>query len=139
MYTSEQMQSHDTDISSFLSAARNIPRIQVVRLHRLHDDTFQPQKTLDDKKPSELHAYDILRRNKVICDLGAVEWLEEKLGGAIFHELDSDIALHNLSLEGSESISQDSSSYDNVDQEDQAILQEAQNMMKKVEQDRTSA
>ena len=44
-------------------------------------------KTSDDKKkPGELHAYEVLRRHKVICDLGAVEWLEEKLGGAIFHE-----------------------------------------------------
>ncbi|PWZ02586.1 ribosomal protein L4 [Testicularia cyperi] len=88
VYDEQQRLAHQSDIRNFVLASGNIPRIELIELDALTEEYRENiAKTSEDKKkPGELHAYEVLRRKKVICDLGAVEWLEEKLGGAIFHQ-----------------------------------------------------
>lgn len=88
IYDEHQKLSHQQAIRNFVLASNNLPRAELIELDSLTEEYRDNiAKTSDDKKkPGELHAYEVLRRHKVICDLGAVEWLEEKLGGAIFHE-----------------------------------------------------
>lgn len=88
VYDEQQRLNHQQAIRNFVLASNNLPRVELIELDALTEEyRDNVAKTSDDKKkPGELHAYEVLRRHKVICDLGAVEWLEEKLGGAIFHE-----------------------------------------------------
>ncbi|CBQ67844.1 related to 50S ribosomal protein L4 [Sporisorium reilianum SRZ2] len=88
IYQEQQRLDHNQAIRNFVLASNNLPRVELIELDALTEEYRQNvARTSDDKKkPGELHAYEVLRRHKVICDLGAVEWLEEKLGGAIFHE-----------------------------------------------------
>jgi large subunit ribosomal protein L4 len=87
-YDAQQKLDHQQAIRNFVLATGNLPNIELIELDMLTDEYRKNiAKTNDDKKkPGELHAYEVLHRRKVICDLGAVEWLEEKLGGAIFHQ-----------------------------------------------------
>lgn len=87
IYTEEQDLEHGKDVQSFAIACGNIPRIEMINLADLTLDAHDKAKKKEDlKKPGELHAYEVLARKKLICDLGAIEWLEEKLGGSLFHE-----------------------------------------------------
>ncbi|PWN93987.1 ribosomal protein L4 [Acaromyces ingoldii] len=87
VYTPEQIQEHDIEVANFISASSNIPQTNVIRLDKLTEDAHkQARKAEDKKRPGELPAYEVLKRKLLVLDLGAVEWLEEKLGGAIFHE-----------------------------------------------------
>ncbi|KAI3483624.1 hypothetical protein L1887_53540 [Cichorium endivia] len=94
VYDEQQKLDHQQSIRNFVLASGNLPHVELIELDALTEEYRENiAKTSEDKKkPGELHAYEVLRRNKVICDLGAVEWLEEKLGGAIFHE-EADIEL----------------------------------------------
>ncbi|PWN33028.1 ribosomal protein L4, partial [Meira miltonrushii] len=87
IYTEEQDLEHGKEVQSFAIACGNIPRIEMINLADLTLDAHDKAKKKEDlKKPGELHAYEVLARKKLICDLGAIEWLEEKLGGSLFHE-----------------------------------------------------
>lgn len=88
VYDEQQRLDHQQAIRNFVLASNNLPRVELIELDSLTEEYRDNiAKTSEEKKkPGELHAYEVLRRQKVICDLGAVEWLEEKLGGAIFHE-----------------------------------------------------
>ncbi|EST10051.1 Ribosomal protein L4/L1e [Kalmanozyma brasiliensis GHG001] len=88
VYDEQQRLDHQQAIRNFVLASNNLPRVELIELDSLTEEYRDNiAKTSEDKKkPGELHAYEVLRRQKVICDLGAVEWLEEKLGGAVFHE-----------------------------------------------------
>lgn len=88
VYDEQQKLSHQQSIKNFVLASNNLPRVELIELDSLTEEYRDniAKTSGDKKKPGELHAYEVLRRHKVICDLGAVEWLEEKLGGAIFHE-----------------------------------------------------
>lgn len=86
IYTKEQEAEHKKSIYWLDVASRNSARRSLIRLNRLHEyevDCYNA-KPPPPNTPGELHAYHILRRNHVILDLGAVEWLEVKLGGTIF-------------------------------------------------------
>lgn len=87
VYEQEQRDNHQKIIRDFMIAAKSIPRIEVIELDKLTETYVEKvaKTSAEKKKPGELHAYQILRRRKLICDLGAIEWLEEKLGGAVFH------------------------------------------------------
>lgn len=88
VYTPEQVAAHRAEIYPFTVASNNIPRVTLIQLHQLTSNAHEAARKKEDlKKPGELHAYEVLMRKKVVLDLGAVEWLEEKLGGAIFHAL----------------------------------------------------
>lgn len=90
VYTVEQQESHGIALANFSVALANLPRTQLVRLDLLtkeKQEAAAKQKDHDEaKKPGELHAYEVVSRQNVVLDLGAVEWLEEKLGGAVVHE-----------------------------------------------------
>ncbi|TKY90666.1 hypothetical protein EX895_000664 [Sporisorium graminicola] len=88
IYQEQQRLDHSQAIRNFVLASNNLPRVELIELDALTEEYRDnlAKTSNDKKKPGELHAYEVLRRHKVICDLGAVEWLEEKLGGAIFHE-----------------------------------------------------
>ncbi|KAJ1030242.1 hypothetical protein NDA16_001153 [Ustilago loliicola] len=88
IYDEQQRLDHQQVIRNFVLAFNNLPRVELIELDALTEEYRDniAKTSGDKKKPGELHAYEVLRRHKVICDLGAVEWLEEKLGGAIFHE-----------------------------------------------------
>lgn len=88
VYDEQQRLDHQQAIRNFVLASNNLPRVELIELDSLTEEYRDniAKTSADKKKPGELHAYEVLRRHKVICDLGAVEWLEEKLGGAIFHE-----------------------------------------------------
>ncbi|MCO5566178.1 hypothetical protein L7F22_019854 [Adiantum nelumboides] len=87
IYTEEQDLNHGKEVQSFAIACGNIPRIEMINLADLTLDAHEKAKKKEDlKRPGELHAYEVLARKKLICDLGAIEWLEEKLGGSLFHE-----------------------------------------------------
>ncbi|KAJ9476714.1 54S ribosomal protein YmL6, mitochondrial [Pseudozyma hubeiensis] len=88
VYDDQQRLDHQQAIRNFVLASNNLPRVELIELDSLTEEYRDniAKTSGDKKKPGELHAYEVLRRHKVICDLGAVEWLEEKLGGAIFHE-----------------------------------------------------
>lgn len=88
IYQEQQRLDHSQAIRNFVLASNNLPRVELIELDALTEEYREniAKTSNDKKKPGELHAYEVLRRHKVICDLGAVEWLEEKLGGAIFHE-----------------------------------------------------
>ncbi|KAJ1583808.1 hypothetical protein NDA12_004991 [Ustilago hordei] len=88
VYDEQQRLDHQQAIRNFILASNNLPRVELIKLDALTEEYRDniAKTSSDKKKPGELHAYEVLRRHKVICDLGAVEWLEEKLGGAIFHE-----------------------------------------------------
>lgn len=96
VYEKAQRDDHQESIKNFILASRNIPRIEVIELDKLTEKYVEKvaKTSAEKKKPGELHAYQILRRKKLICDVGAIEWLEEKLGGAIFHPeaTDKDLA-----------------------------------------------
>ncbi|UZJ56203.1 hypothetical protein CBS101457_005523 [Exobasidium rhododendri] len=85
-YTEAQIKEHADSIKYFISASNNIPRLETFELNKLKAEADLEAKTpADKKKPGELHAYHVLKRKTLVCDLGAIEWLEEKLGGTIFH------------------------------------------------------
>lgn len=87
IYTTQQKQEHSGFIRNFIAAVRNIPNTEFIRLDTLTEEAHKLAKTPEDKKkPGELPAYKILHKEHLVLDLGAVEWLEEKLGGAIFHD-----------------------------------------------------
>lgn len=88
VYDQQQRLDHQQAIRNFVLASNNLPRVELIELDTLTEEYRDniAKTTSDKKKPGELHAYEVLHRRKLICDLGAVEWLEEKLGGAIFHE-----------------------------------------------------
>ena len=107
IYTEKQQQEHAKAIRYFELAMRNIARTEMIRLDELALDAVNSKgKPLHPDKPSELHAYSILKRKMLVCDVGAIEWLEEKLGGAIFHHNeDVDLLAKNLEeLNAQESI-----------------------------------
>lgn len=88
VYAPEQEIEHAIEVANFVSAANNLPRIHVIKLNKLTEQPKNQHRKIspeDKKRPGELPAYEILKRKLLILDLGAVEWLEEKLGGAIFH------------------------------------------------------
>ena len=86
-YTEEQRQEHEKFVHSFFIAMKNIPTVEAISLDKLTEKAHsEAKKPSDRRKPGELHAYQVLKRKTLICDVGAIEWLEEKLGGAIFHE-----------------------------------------------------
>ncbi|SPO20106.1 related to 50S ribosomal protein L4 [Ustilago trichophora] len=88
VYEEQQRLEHQQAIRNFVLASNNLPRVELIELDALTEEYRDnvAKTSADKKKPGELHAYEVLRRHKIVCDLGAVEWLEEKLGGAIFHE-----------------------------------------------------
>lgn len=87
IYTEEQEVDHSKEVQSFAIACGNIPRTEMINLADLTSDAHEKAKKKQDlKRPGELHAYEVLARKKLICDLGAIEWLEEKLGGSLFHD-----------------------------------------------------
>ncbi|EPQ27405.1 uncharacterized protein PFL1_04943 [Pseudozyma flocculosa PF-1] len=87
VYTKAQRREHTASLRNFALSSSNLPRIELIELDALTEEARENAKTEEEKKrPGELHAYEVLKRQKVICDLGAIEWLEEKLGGAIWHE-----------------------------------------------------
>lgn len=93
-YDFEQFVEHENYVRNFEIASRNLPMVELLQLHLL--PPHERPRPDHAKRPGELHAYQVLRHPTVIMDLGALEWLEEKLGGAITHEL------HNVMEEGSE-------------------------------------
>jgi large subunit ribosomal protein L4 len=103
IYTEQQQLEHAKAIRWFEVGVRNIPRTEVIRLDELArnavDSKGQPVRP---EKPAELHAYSILKRKMLICDVGAIEWLEEKLGGAIFHGEDMTSLATDLHAMGTE-------------------------------------
>ncbi|PWN20623.1 ribosomal protein L4 [Microstroma glucosiphilum] len=86
IYTPEQLDAHGRDVQNFAIALANIPNTEMIRLDLLTEEARQEaKKVTDKKKPGELPAYEVIKRKNTVLDLGAVEWLEEKLGGSIFH------------------------------------------------------
>ncbi|KAK0540426.1 54S ribosomal protein yml6, mitochondrial [Tilletia horrida] len=93
VYTPEQLTEHQKEIANFKRAVGNIPNTEVIELDKLPEEAVRRMLQRKGrraalevaKRPGELHAYQVLRYPKVICDLGAIEWLEEKLGGAVWH------------------------------------------------------
>jgi large subunit ribosomal protein L4 len=83
-YTPAQVRGHAKELANFVAAVNNIPRTELIELHELGAEQAAA-KPKEVKKPGELHAYEVLRRRKLVCDLGAIEWLEEALGGAVWH------------------------------------------------------
>ena len=84
-YEDEQLVEHAADLRNFELASRNLPKVELLQLHLLPPHA---RARLEHAKcPGELHAYQVLRHPMVIMDLGALEWLEEKLGGAVAHEM----------------------------------------------------
>ncbi|CAD6884022.1 unnamed protein product [Tilletia controversa] len=96
VYTPEQLTAHETLIANFKKAVGNIPNTEVIELEKLPQEAVRRMLERKGrraametaKRPGELHAYQVLRYPKLICDLGAIEWLEEKLGGAAWHNLE---------------------------------------------------
>lgn len=91
VYTEEQIEKHDESIENFLNSCMNLPKVELITLYNLKNDLKKNTNSKfrskeDEKKPGELHAYEVLKRKKLIMDLGALEWLEERLGGALAHE-----------------------------------------------------
>lgn len=87
VYTPEQVHKHGNFVRDFAVALANIPNTEMIRLELLTEEAREEAKTPEDKRrPGELAAYEVIRRQNTVLDLGAVEWLEEKLGGSIFHE-----------------------------------------------------
>ena len=85
-YSPEQVRAHTRACRNFALSMSNIPRVELIELHTLTQEAQLSAKNPQQrKKPGELHAYEVLHRKKIILDLGAAEWLEQKLGGAIFH------------------------------------------------------
>lgn len=88
LYSDEQLKRHNRYVRNFDTASRNLPDVQLLRLHELPP---HPRPRLEHTKmPGELHAYQVLQFQRVVMDLGALEWLEEKLGGSSIHELYSE-------------------------------------------------
>ncbi|SHO79458.1 Similar to S.cerevisiae protein YML6 (Mitochondrial ribosomal protein of the large subunit) [Malassezia sympodialis ATCC 42132] len=84
-YTDEQVLRHARYVRNFDVASRNLPDVALMRLHALEP---HPQPRLEHtKQPGELHAYEVLQFSRIVMDLGALEWLEEKLGGSLVHEM----------------------------------------------------
>lgn len=82
-YTPAQLDRHARYIRDFAVASRNLPDVHLMRVHELPP---HPKPRLEHaKQPGELHAYEVLQFKRVVMDLGALEWLEEKLGGAYTH------------------------------------------------------
>lgn len=92
LYTDDQIMRHAKYIRNFDLASRNLPDVQLMRLHELPP---HPRPRLEhEKQPGELHAYQVLQYSKVIMDLGALEWLEAKLGGSLVHQVYAEEVLH---------------------------------------------
>lgn len=86
-YSEAVKDRHTVELQHFASALANIPNTELIRLDMLTEEAQKEAKRPENKKkPGELHAYEVLLRNNVVLDIGALEWLEEKLGGAIVHE-----------------------------------------------------
>ena len=85
MYTDQQLTRHAQYIRHFALAQRNLPDVDLVRLHELPP---HPRPRLEHaKQPGELHAYQVLEFQRIVLDMGALEWLEEKLGGSLVHQV----------------------------------------------------
>ena len=92
LYTDDQIMRHAKYIRNFDLASRNLPDVQLMRLHELPP---HPRPRLEhEKQPGELHAYQVLQYKRVIMDLGALEWLEAKLGGSLVHQVYAEEMLH---------------------------------------------
>ncbi|WFD43525.1 54S ribosomal protein yml6, mitochondrial [Malassezia psittaci] len=85
IYTEEQLANHKHYLRNFAMAARNLPQVELLQLQQLPPH-IRPRAD-HAKKPGELHAYQVLQYPRIIMDLGALEWLEEKLGGSAVQEL----------------------------------------------------
>lgn len=85
-YSAEAVAQHAKDIENFMMALNNIPRTELIELHEIGPEARAAEPKKNAKKPGELHAYEVLHRRKLVLDLGALEWLEESLGGAAWHE-----------------------------------------------------
>lgn len=86
-YAEETRDQHGVDLQPFAIALANLPQTELIRLDMLTEEAHEEAKKPEEKKkPGELHAYEVLLRDNVVMDLGALEWLEEKLGGSIAHE-----------------------------------------------------
>ncbi|CAO1638305.1 unnamed protein product [Parajaminaea phylloscopi] len=86
-YTEAEKDQHGVDLQHFAIALANIPDTELIRLDMLTEEAQEDAKKPEDKKkPGELHAYEVLLRQNLVLDLGALEWLEAKLGGPIVHE-----------------------------------------------------
>ena len=85
VYSEAQLRGHARYVRNFDLASRNLPHVEVLHLHELPPHPRpRPEHA---KRPGELHAYQVLRYPRVVMDLGALEWLEEKLGGSAMHEM----------------------------------------------------
>ena len=84
-YDAVQLRRHARYVRNFEIATRNLQDVELLELHKLppHDKP----RAEHVKKPGELNAYQVLQYPKVVMDIGALEWLEEKLGGAALHEI----------------------------------------------------
>ncbi|CEH12053.1 Mitochondrial/chloroplast ribosomal protein L4 [Ceraceosorus bombacis] len=89
-YDVAKIEAHREITRHFQLASCNIPKVSLIRLHELGEKKRAGAKkgTREAKEPGELHAYEILKRKRLILDLGALEWIEEYLGGSIFHAND---------------------------------------------------
>ncbi|KAK0565298.1 54S ribosomal protein yml6, mitochondrial [Tilletia horrida] len=96
VYSNNQLKKHEQLIENFKKAVGNIPNTEVLELHKLPEEAVRRMLQRKGRKaalevakrPGELHAYQVLLYPKLICDLGAIEWLEEKLGGAGWHNIE---------------------------------------------------
>lgn len=87
MYTPEQQAEHTELIRNFAYAVRNINTTELIRLDVMTESAQADATSEEDrKKPWELPAYTVLHKKDLVLDLGAVEWLEQKLGGTFFHD-----------------------------------------------------
>lgn len=101
VYSEQQLKAHAKLIKNFKIAVGNIPQTEVIELDKLPEEAVKRMLQRKGrraavetaKRPGELHAYQVLRYPKLICDLGAIEWLEEKLGGAAWHAALEDASL----------------------------------------------
>ncbi|PWN40208.1 ribosomal protein L4 [Ceraceosorus guamensis] len=89
-YDAANIEAHREITRHFQLASSNIPKVSLIHLHELGEKKRAGAKrgTREAKEPGELHAYEILKRKRLILDLGALEWIEECLGGSIFHAND---------------------------------------------------
>lgn len=88
VYASEAvLRQHGVEVRNLITAMTNLQKADFLRLDLLTQEAHEDARKPDEKKkPGELHAYQVLERSHTVLDLGALEWLEEKLGGAIAHE-----------------------------------------------------
>ncbi len=81
VYDEQQRLDHQQAIRNFVLASNNLPRVELIELDSLTEEyrdniAKTTRRQEEARRAARLRG---LRRRKVICDLGAVEWLEEKL------------------------------------------------------------